>query len=368
MAASEPSVSDLHALVIRNHDIPVYRPAMASAAGAYTRRGSTANFEVFYENALGNVGPTLADALIATCEGEFAQLQQWFGGATPPGLPFTIYLDTGSFGAYHAGCSATQEHCAAFDGTRPDLVRMVHVAEEVEVFAANQGNWNCGASTGEGLSRVLAAELYPAQLETFASAAYWLDNGRPDFISQVDPSDRNYLSIGCSVLFLNWLHFQLHFSWAQIVAAGAEPHLQATYQKLTGKDDAIAEFRALLDRRFPSGTPSGLRNDNPYPLHDHLPAPLAAAPIGFEDDSLVSVSWGPGRYDVFAPGTDHMLWHKWWDGSRWNGWENLGGPIGKLSSVVSWGPGRLDVIVAAPDNKPWHRAWDGGTWRDWESL
>lgn len=367
MAPLEPSVSDLHVLVIRNHDIPVYRPAMASAVGAYTRRGSTTHFEVFYENALANVGPTLADALIASSEGEFAQLQEWFAGATPPGLPFTIYLDTGSFGAYHAGCAATEEHCAAFDGTRPELVRMVHVAEEVEVFAANQGNWNCGASTGEGLSRVLAAQFYPGQMETFASAAYWLDNGRPDFVSQVDPSDRNYLSIGCSVLFLNWLHVQLHFTWAQIIAAGAVPNLQATYQKLTGKNDAIGAFRALLDRQFPLGIASGLRNDNPYPLPDHLQT-QGSAPVGFEEDSLVSVSWGPDRYDLFASGTDHMLWHKWWDGNCWNGWESLGGPIGNLASVNSWGPGLLDVFVTAPDHKPWHRAWDGRRWREWESL
>jgi hypothetical protein len=26
-------------------------------------------------------------------------------------------------------------------------------------------------------------------------------------------------------------------------------------------------------------------------------------------------------------GTDNALWHKWWDGSRWSGWESLGGTI-----------------------------------------
>ena len=28
--------------------------------------------------------------------------------------------------------------------------------------------------------------------------------------------------------------------------------------------------------------------------------------------------------DVFVKGTDNALWHKWWDGSSWSGWESLG--------------------------------------------
>ena len=368
--AIAPTVTDLHVLVARDHDIPAYRPAMAMAAGAYTARGSTANFNVFYENALDTVGPALADAVLASCETEYGQLREWFGGVTPPGLPFTVYIDSGSFGAYHQDCAATEEHCAAFDGTRPNLLRMVQVAEQVEVFAANQGEWNCGASTGEGLSRVLAAELYPAELGPFASAAHWLDNGRPDFITRLDPSDRNYLSIGCSVLFLNWLHNQLHFPWAQIVAAGADPNLQTTYQKLTGRTDAVQQFRGLLDSHFPPGSPSGVQNDNPYPLSNPLPRESASstAPATFHGDSVTSLSRGTDTYDIFAVGTDGMLWHKWREGGRWKGWENLGGPIERIASVLSSTPERLDVVVSLPDKGLWHREWNGSGWLEWEDL
>jgi hypothetical protein len=43
-------------------------------------------------------------------------------------------------------------------------------------------------------------------------------------------------------------------------------------------------------------------------------------------------------------GTDDVLLHKWFDGSRWNE-ENLGGVLIGDPSVVSWGPNHIDVFV-----------------------
>ena len=76
---------------------------------------------------------------------------------------------------------------------------------------------------------------------------------------------RRAYSIGCSVLFLNWLRFQLGFTWEQVIAAGA-PTLAEVYQNLTGRSDALSRFKAQLEANFPSGTPSGLTTDQPYPL------------------------------------------------------------------------------------------------------
>jgi len=99
---------------------------------------------------------------------------------------------------------------------------MLMIAELVEVFEALQGaGWDCGASNGEGLSRILATELYPAALDGFTTATDWLDTpDRPDFVNQTDPSDTNFVSTGCAVLFLNWLHYQLGYDWTAIVGAG----------------------------------------------------------------------------------------------------------------------------------------------------
>jgi len=358
----------LHVLVLPGGEIPADRPALAADGGPYTLRGSTPHFTVYFEDGLGAVGPTLADAVLARCEADYAQMRGWFGEITPGGLPFSIYVVAGSFGAYHASCAATEEHCAAFAGDNPDLIRMLQVAESVEVFSAGNGHWNCGASTGEGLSRVFATELYPSALNGFASAASWLDGGRPDFVTVTDPTDRNYVSIGCATLFLNWLRYQLHFTWAQIVAAGASPTLSTTYANLTGRSDALAAFKGLLDAHFPTGTPCGLTNDNPFPLLDPAAWSGWDGLGGILETEPVAASWAPNRLDVFTMGTDSALWHRWWDGSNWGGWESLGGTITSKPAVVSWGPNRLDVFALGTDSALWHRWWDGSSWGGWESL
>jgi Common central domain of tyrosinase len=81
-----------------------------------------------------------------------------------------------------------------------------------------------------------------------------------------------------------------------------------------------------------------------------------------------AVSWGPNRLDVFVVGTDHAMWHRWWDGAAWGGWESLGGILASPPEAVSWGPNRLDVFVVGTDHAMWHRWWDGAAWGGWESL
>lgn len=168
-------------------------------AAALTQQGATAHFTVSFDGSLGANGAALADAVLATCEADFGRLQRWFGGVTPASLPFAVDIVPGQGGAGHATCAATAMNCDAFDGTDAELVRMLVVAEADEVFMATVGNWNCGDSAGEGLSRLLAtechADLGSANARLFLTAGYWLDHGRPDYVTQTDPSDRNYGSI-----------------------------------------------------------------------------------------------------------------------------------------------------------------------------
>jgi hypothetical protein len=256
----------LRVLVKPGEAIPTGAPRLAADGGPYTLRGNTTNFQVSYENALGANGPVLADAVLATCEADYTTLRTWFGGLTPAGLPFTAFVVTGNFGAYHATCAATELHLAAFDGTNADLVRMLLVAEADEVMMATQNlGWDCGFSHGEGLSRALATELYPAQLNGFATAASWLDSDRHDWVSTTEQTDQNYVSTGCATLFLNYLRYQLGYNLTAIVGAGA-PTLAQVFTNLTGKTDAFTPFITLLQQRFPAGQPSGLTNDNPFPI------------------------------------------------------------------------------------------------------
>jgi hypothetical protein len=81
-------------------------------------------------------------------------------------------------------------------------------------------------------------------------------------------------------------------------------------------------------------------------------------------------AWSPNRLDAFVRGTDGQLWHKWWTGTRWSGWESLGGQLaaGSGPAVAAWSPGRLDVFVEGTDHQLWHRWFDSAGWHAWEGL
>ena len=269
---------------------------------------------------------------------------------------------------HHATCTATEIHCAAFGETDGALVNMVNVAEAAEVMmAAQNAGWNCGASAGEGLSRVLATQRYPAELDGFASAASWLNSARPDWVSTTQDTDRDYVSIGCATLFVNYLRYQLHISLARIVQAGGTT-LQAVYQHLTGSADAFGPFAALLQRHFTPGLDVDLPGDNPFPLLDPAGWGAWESLGGLWTSSPKVVAWGPNRLDAFAVGTDSTLGHRCWDGSAWGDWESLGGTVVSAPEVVSWDTGRLDVFALGTDHALWHRWWDGSAWGGWESL
>ena len=99
-------------------------------------------------------------------------------------------------------------------------------------------------------------------------------------------------------------------------------------------------------------------------------APIWPAPTNWPYDSLggglvgdpTISSQGPGLLDVFARGPDNALWHIWYSGTSWSGWQSLGGGITSGPGAVSWGPNRIDVVARGGDNAVWHWAWDGFGW------
>lgn len=227
--------------------------------------GQTRHFTVYVDPALGPDGSADAKTVLEACEADYAKVSGYFNDLSAG--PFTVVLFSNPGGAYHDTCAATDLFCDAKTGPADgDYSEFLNIAEFVEVFEAVQAaGWDCGKSNGEGLSRVLATDAYPNELDGFSTAAAWLDSSRPDFIDRNDSSDTNAEANGCSVLFLNWLRFQLNHSWADIVAAAA-PTLGETFKKLTGKGDGKAEFEKLMEAHFPKGRPSGLTTDNPFPL------------------------------------------------------------------------------------------------------
>ena len=85
-------------------------------------------------------------------------------------------------------------------------------------------------------------------------------------------------------------------------------------------------------------------------------------------DSPAAVSWDEHRIDVFARGTDGMLYQKWWDGTSWQGWTGHGAISRFAPAVSSRKPNHLDVYCVAEDNSLWHRLWTGSNWSNWETL
>jgi hypothetical protein len=232
--------------------------------------GSTEHFNVYYSPPLGSVGQQIASAVVGVCERDYARISRIFGGITPAGLPLNIVLARlPQAGAYHYGSAAATLYCGVrtAPSVTPAFSSFLALTQLVDVFEASHARgWNSGASNGEGLSRVLAAERYPAQIAGFSTAAAWLNHGRPDFVNRTDHSDSNPLSIGCDVLFLNYLRHQLGYRWRHIVAAAGR-NLSITYLRLTGDpSNPFPPFAALLASRFPVGRQAVLATDNPFPI------------------------------------------------------------------------------------------------------
>jgi hypothetical protein len=233
-----------------------------------TDAGTTAHFAVSYLTTLGQKGATLAQAILQNCERDYTTLQQIFGGITPRRLPFVVQITADSSGASHSTCLGTDVMLGGRSGSNVDFIRALLVAEVDEVFMANFGRgWDCGSSAGEGLSRVLANDFYKGvEPAGFISSNVWLNlDPRPNFVDSTDPTDRNYESIGCAVLFLNWLRYQLNHPWTQIVAGGGVT-LAETYTALTGKSTGWQDFESFINAHFPIGRKFSLKTDNPFPL------------------------------------------------------------------------------------------------------
>ncbi len=83
-----------------------------------------------------------------------------------------------------------------------------------------------------------------------------------------------------------------------------------------------------------------------------------------------AVSWGSGRIDVFARSSANTLLHtRYLEGTGWSAWQDLGGNFVSSPTVASWGSGRLDVFARNSSNKLVHRAYASATgWSKWQTL
>ncbi len=91
--------------------------------------------------------------------------------------------------------------------------------------------------------------------------------------------------------------------------------------------------------------------------------------------AFATCSWTNNRVDIFGIGSDHQLYHNYWDhGSGWlSPWQNLALPTGV---TPAGGPGasanlaqpyRLDDYIIGTDGNCYHQDWQG-SWSAWQSL
>lgn len=82
-------------------------------------------------------------------------------------------------------------------------------------------------------------------------------------------------------------------------------------------------------------------------------------------ESLIAVSLGRDRIDLFWVGAERDLMHRWWDGTAWSTDESLGGTLASSPTVTSWAENEMEVFAIFQDGQMWNRYWDGAAWHHW---
>jgi len=208
----------------------------------------------------------LNDSFFGTKGGSVQVVVFALGGATD-----------GTGGADHMGCDFSTgqniEVCASFGNSM-----RCSALFEAELSECMMNGQLCGLSTGEALSRWCSMLVSSNALGDFASAPTWAQDGMPDFVNTVDPTDQNYDSIGCGMAFLSWLQ-SLGKSFVQIaenmVAGGDGQTLAQLYANLTGdaSSNALPKFLAAVN-----ALPNGINSDDPFGEAQPLPVPPPAPP------------------------------------------------------------------------------------------
>jgi hypothetical protein len=101
----------------------------------------------------------------------------------------------------------------------------------------------------------------------------------------------------------------------------------------------------------------------------------------FGDDNVLrsgpeASTRGPGRLNVYHVGTDGSIYERFYEAADgWNGgWLNQGAPPGGISgdangrdaTATSWGDSeRIDLFARGADDNLWQKTWDGTRWSDW---
>lgn len=248
--------------------------ATSSFSGVKTTNtaGGTEHFEVFYDRTLGESGRAAGAVVLNRAERDLSTIRGWLN-ARPDSERFVVVLgrmceDARTYREPGSSDTRTALFCDVQTTPRLEALQSCFfVAFQLADLCAAAAGWD--AEIGGPLARVLATALYPRRIAGFNTAWLWMEGDREDPVS--DPVPQGAVATGGAVLFLNYLHYQLGYSWQQI-ATNPAPTLGEAAQRLTGSDECLTEFRSLLAKHYPVGQPLPFFPDNPFPLADE-PAP-----------------------------------------------------------------------------------------------
>jgi hypothetical protein len=388
--------------------------------------GTTTNFNYQYNDSL--VDPVVAKAdaeyllQSGTCETDLSVMEGWFAvsGGFGPGNRINVVIDRsdalGTNHGYQTG-GATTIQVAPFDpdkaadnpaigaANRQAQVRAVFVAEFAEVLmdyrthVTGDPTWDHGAnSMGEALSTVCEALRHPdgyygGQLGPRITT--WLNaSPRPNWIDNTEPTDKDFLSIGCGVAFIYYLMSEFNYSISSVIRASGSTFSQLC-RNLTGLSGAWAPFSQMIQDYFPVGQTYQPTSDDVLPHPGRGPGlaglgtDLAAAWKGEQGDdrlfyaSLTGAAWdaaatipgnssaGPalaafaGRLYAAWKGehADNRLFYASLTGAAWDAAATIPGNSSAGPALAAFG-GRLYAAWKGQlnDQRLFYASFDGTNW------
>lgn len=228
---------------------------------------------------------TANDGIFGTTGGNVSVIVFALGGATD-----------GTGGADHNGCDYVNGAAIEVDASYGNSAR-VSALFEAELSECSMSGNLCGLSTGEALSRWCAAVVGNNALSDFATAPQWVQDGQPDWVDKVDPTDQDADSTGCGMAFLSWLISQgygLEKIAPAMVNAGDSGTLAQLYANLTSDaaTNAWTNFQTAIQN-----LPGGVTNDDPF---NGLASPLQMTHLTPQTAELVGRVFAAMIADVNA--------------------------------------------------------------------
>lgn len=288
-------------------------------AWTYISVGETDHFRFWYDSSLGDKGSADAQAEMPYIEDDLQYHFRWFGNtATWESGPAKIdvkYVND----SHSIEPKATTNALAFYDRNtttiyvnwlepNPDIElstmprersilvhELVHYFQFLQTLGSIKRYQSFAEAHAAFLERQFRYDVDPEQLRYGGYAdnvKTWLDSARPDYVSDSYTGDGPEfdLAVGCQLLFLNYMKYQLGYSAAAITQANSPVKWgtpNALYAALTGDFlfDPAVKFYQELDRFLPRGVPVDTSTwfdiANPYPLNVSNVIHSTSGPGGF---------------------------------------------------------------------------------------